>query len=144
MSSSELSHYTFKRLTHISAFLVFVFGCTTNPVFAADDAAQLSVPKFHCELPKYRKSGDGTNRVIQHRRIERVYRQCVTIFKTELQQQKIVLNEIRTTEQDEDARAQIDKALLLLETIIALDFESKSFSSNPDVGDFFVGRGSVF
>lgn len=68
--------------TSVTLCLIFLTISSSGDDQQLDSSSKkLTVPKFICEMPQYRPSGDGTHQVQQLRKIESQYRRCIQDFR---------------------------------------------------------------
>lgn len=100
------------------------------------EAPRLVVPKFECDLPAFKTSGDASNEVRQLQKLERRYRGCVKSYKARLRQQRNTIIAIQKKTTDPTEAGHIQTALVLIEQILASDFKPKQNAPGPDRRDF--------
>tara|TARA_R110002072_G_scaffold1780_11_gene14901 strand:+ start:38686 stop:39060 length:375 start_codon:yes stop_codon:yes gene_type:complete len=114
-------------------------SCFASEPFSApatSAAPALTVPKFECNLPAFRSSGDATNEVRQLRKLEKRHRSCVKNYKSELRQQRKNIIAIQKNATTPVELKDIQAALLLIDHILASDFKPKQKGPGPDRRDF--------
>lgn len=107
-------------------------------LFAANcfaSESSISAPKFECDLPAFRTSGDATNEVRQLRKIEKRYNRCVETYKSKLRHQRANIVKIQQKTTGTAKLENIEAALTIIDHVLASDFKPKGKSPNPTPSD---------
>ena len=96
----------------------------------------LVAPKFECDLPKFRASGDTTNETRQLRKIKRRLDQCIKTYKSKLSVQRASIVKIQQGTSNKAILAQVDEALIIIDSILASDLIPEPRGPKPDARDY--------
>jgi hypothetical protein len=128
-----------ETLTRILLLWLVIATCSAAEPQVANletEAPKLVVPKFECDLPAFKTSGDATNEVRQLQKLERRYLGCVKSYKAKLRQQRDTIIAIQKKTTDPTETGHIQTALPLIDQILASDFKPKQNAPGPDRRDF--------